>query len=43
MARKPRIWYPGAMYHVMARGNRRGDLFYYHADFEEYKKLLVWC
>ena len=27
MARKPRIWYPGAIYHVMSRGNRRGALF----------------
>lgn len=43
MSRKPRIWYPGAMYHVTARGNRRGDLFYDDADFEEYKKLMVWC
>jgi len=27
MARKPRIEYPGAFYHVMTRGNRRGAIF----------------
>ena len=27
MARKKRIWYPGAMYHVMSRGNRRTEIF----------------
>ena len=27
MARSLRIEYPGAYYHVMARGNRRGKIF----------------
>ena len=27
MPRKKRIWYPGATYHVMSRGNRRGVIF----------------
>ena len=27
MARKKRIWYPGATYHVMSRGNRRTAIF----------------
>ena len=27
MARKPRIEYAGAVYHVLNRGNYRGDLF----------------
>jgi putative transposase len=27
MARSLRIEYPGAYYHVMARGNRREDIF----------------
>lgn len=43
MARKKRIWYPGATYHVMSRGNRRGTLFREHADyllFLEYLKIL---
>lgn len=32
MSRKKRVWYPGATYHVMIRGNRRTKL---------YKKTLV--
>ncbi len=28
MARKPRIHYPGALYHVMLRGNGGGDIFF---------------
>ena len=27
MARQKREWYPGAVYHVMSRGNRRLALF----------------
>ena len=27
MARKARIWYPGAVYHVMSRGNRKAAIF----------------
>ena len=27
MSRKKREWYPGAIYHVMSRGNRRGALY----------------
>jgi len=27
MSRKPRIWFPGAMYHITSRGNRRADIF----------------
>lgn len=27
MARKLRVQYPGAMYHVMSRGNRRQDIY----------------
>ncbi|WP_031553184.1 hypothetical protein [Oribacterium sp. FC2011] len=27
MSRKKRLWYPGASYHVMSRGNRRTVLF----------------
>jgi hypothetical protein len=27
MAKKKLIWYPGAMYHITSRGNRRSDLF----------------
>lgn len=27
MGRKKLEWYPGAMHHVTARGNRRSDIF----------------
>ncbi|MCS0654814.1 hypothetical protein [Cytobacillus firmus] len=33
MPRQPRIWYPGAMYHIVARGNRRAAIFHDHADY----------
>ena len=37
MPRKKRIWYPGASYHVMSRGNRRGAIF---KDEEDYLIFL---
>ncbi len=33
MARKKRIWYPGATYHVMSRGNRRVAIYNDQADY----------
>ena len=41
MARKKRVWYPGAEYHVMNRGNRRGDIFRSSQDYEIYLMLLA--
>lgn len=45
MARKPRIEYPGAFYHIIARGNKREDIFLDQGDrirfinkLSEYKK-----
>jgi putative transposase len=32
MARKPRIHYPGALYHVILRGNARHDIFFDDGD-----------
>jgi REP element-mobilizing transposase RayT len=32
MARKPRVQYPGAIYHVMNRGDRREAIFYEDGD-----------
>jgi len=32
MARKPRIHFPGAVYHVMLRGNGGRDIFFSAAD-----------
>ena len=43
MARKKRIWYPGATYHVMSRGNRRNAIFKDKSDyiaFLEYLQLV---
>ena len=33
MSRKKRVWYPGATYHVMSRGNRRTSLFKDSSDY----------
>lgn len=40
MPKKKRIWYPGAVYHIMCRGNRRGDIFREDADYEAYLKIM---
>jgi putative transposase len=36
MARKPRIHFPGALYHVITRGNRRQGVFLDEKDFERF-------
>ena len=40
MARKKRIWYPGATYHVMNRGNRRNSVFANHDDYLSFIKHI---
>lgn len=40
MARKPRIEYPGAFYHVLVRGNHRQVIFREEEDYRRYLKLL---
>ena len=40
MGRKKLEWYPGAMYHVTARGNRRNDIFKEEIDFERIMKMM---
>ena len=40
MARKPRIHYPGAFYHVILRGNGGQDIFYSKADRSRFYLLL---
>jgi len=40
MARKPRVHYPGAVYHVMLRGNGGQDIFYEDADRYRFYLLL---
>ena len=40
MARKPRIEYPGALFHIIARGNNREDIFHDDEDRENYLPKL---
>lgn len=40
MARKKRIWYPGAVYHLMSRGNRHQEIFREPSDYEFFLTLL---
>lgn len=40
MARKPRIEYPGAVYHVLARGNRRERVFLSDQDYRAFLECL---
>ena len=40
MARKPRIEYPGAFYHVICRGNQRQVIFRSDADRKRYLERL---
>ena len=40
MARKPRVHFPGALYHVIARGNRRQEIFIDNQDYERYLNFL---
>jgi putative transposase len=40
MARKPRIHFPGAFYHVIARGNRRQKIFLEDEDYTLYLAFL---
>jgi putative transposase len=40
MSRKPRVWFPGAVYHITSRGNRKAAIFYSQKDYEKYLSLL---
>ena len=41
MPRKLRVEYPGAMYHVMSRGDRREDIFLDDVDRHDFIKTLA--
>ena len=41
MARKPRIHYDGALYHVMVRGNNRSYIFRNEDNKRTYKKIIA--
>jgi len=40
VARKPRIHFPGALYYVIARGNRREKTFHDEKDYQLNLKFL---
>jgi REP element-mobilizing transposase RayT len=40
MARAPRIHFPGAVYHVMVRGNAQAPIFFKKADRQQFHLLL---
>jgi putative transposase len=39
MTRNLRVWYPGAIYHITARGNRKNNLFRDRKDYLHYLSL----
>jgi len=41
MPRQPRIEYPGAIYHVMSRGDRREPIFLDDVDRQDFLKTLA--
>ena len=40
MPRKKREWYPGATYHIMSRGNRRGTIFKEKTDHLDFLNAI---
>lgn len=40
MGRKKRLWYPGAVYHVMSRGNRRSAIFLDESDYINFLEVI---
>lgn len=40
MGTKARVWFPGAVYHITARGNHRNDIFRDGEDFQVYLSLI---
>jgi putative transposase len=41
MPRQPRIEYPGAIYHIMSRGDRRENIFLDDVDRQDFLKTLA--
>ncbi len=41
MARKPRLFALGVLYHVIVRGNQRQKAFLKHSDYEVYLEKLA--
>lgn len=43
MPTKRRVWFPGCMYHITARGNHQEDIFKSIADFNMYLRMMKEC
>lgn len=41
IGRKPHIWFPGATYHIMSRGNRKLTIFHEDSDYRMFFRLLI--
>jgi len=41
MARRPRIEFEGAFYHVLTRGNQKQEIFLEEKDFSKYLQILI--
>lgn len=41
MSRPKRVWYPGDVYHVMSRGNRRTAIFYDQSDYQRFIEYFL--
>jgi len=41
MVRKPWVHFPNALYHVIARGNQRQDIFLDNQDYKTYLNLRL--
>ncbi len=40
MVRKKRVWYPGAKYHIISRGNKKKIIFLDKVDYQIYLNIL---
>jgi len=40
MARRPRVHFPGALYHVISRGNQRQKIYKDELDYQRFETLL---
>ena len=38
--RKPRVWFPGAIYHIMSRGNNKQNIFTCDKDYSMFLSIL---
>ncbi|OGX38318.1 MAG: hypothetical protein A3C53_02540 [Omnitrophica WOR_2 bacterium RIFCSPHIGHO2_02_FULL_68_15] len=41
MPRRPRIWFPEALYHLIVRGDNREIIFFSDADYRRYLELVA--